>query len=139
LARLNCTPDGLTPSRTARPDPTTRNFFLKETTMNTKHIIAAAAIALTGAGAFAAEYTNFDIPSGSNLSRAEAASRVLGRAVHYAGDAAVFEIPTGSTLTRAEAASRVLGRTVIFNEATTFVDATPADERAMRVLARSFK
>jgi hypothetical protein len=108
LARLNCTPDGLKPSRTTRPDPTTRNFVLKETTMNTKHIIAAAAIALTGAGAFAA-------------------------------DAAVFEIPTGSTLTRAEAASRVLGRTVIFNEATTFVDATPVDERAMRVLARSFK
>ena len=38
--------------------------------MNTKHIIAAIGIALAGSGAFAAEYTNFDIPSGSNLSRA---------------------------------------------------------------------
>ncbi len=107
--------------------------------MNTKHIISAAAIALTSAGAIAAEYTNFDIPSGSSLSRAEAASRVLGRAVHYAGDATVFEIPAGSTMARAEAASRVLGRTVIFNEATTFVDETPAEERTNRVLARSFK
>lgn len=111
--------------------------------MNPKHIITAIGIALAGSGAFAAEYTNFDIPAGSPLSRADVrsqeAARTLGRAVQYAGDAAVFEIPANSSLTRAEAASQTLGRSVIFNEATTFIDATPAAERAMRVLARNFK
>ena len=134
--------DGPMQPRTTRPEPNPSNFS-KETLMNTKHIIAAVGITLASSGAFAAEYTNFDIPSGSPLSRADvraqAAARTLGREVHYAGDAAVFEIPANSSLTRAEAASRTLGRTVIFNEATTFVDATPADERAMRVLARNFK
>ncbi len=115
--------------------------------MNTKHLIAAVAIAFVGTGAFATEATQFtDMPSTlshaevkAELARAQAASSTLGREVHYVGDAAVFAIPTYSTQTRAEVASRVLGRTVIFNEATTFVETTPADERAVRVLARSFK
>jgi hypothetical protein len=108
-----------------------------------KSLIVTLALASANIGSFAAEYTNFDIPSGSSLSRAEvraqAASRILGRDLQYVGDAAVFQNPMGSTLTRAEAASRVLGRTVIFNEATTFVDAAPTDADTMRVLARSMK
>jgi len=38
--------------------------------MNTKHILAAAAIAFLGSGAFASEATQFDIPAGT-LTRAE--------------------------------------------------------------------
>ena len=108
-----------------------------------KSLIATITLASASIGAFAAEYTNFDVTSGSSLSRAEVraqvASRTLGREVRYAGDAAVFDLPKGNTLARAEDASRVLGRTVIFNEATTFVDTTPAAERTLSVLGRTTK
>ena len=108
-----------------------------------KSLFISLGLATAGAGAMAAEYTNFDTPVGSTMSRAdvrnEAASRILGRDVLYIGDAAVFQAPMGSTLSRAEAASRVLGRTVIFNEATTFVDSIPSADRTMSVLARMTK
>ncbi len=116
--------------------------------MNTQRLIAALAIAFAGSAAYAAEYTNFDIPAGSTLSRADAAtnaragqvSKVLGREVRYYGDAAVFDVPapTGAR-ERSEFASRNLGRTVIFNEATTFIDNAPSDERVAQVLGRRIK
>jgi Domain of unknown function (DUF4148) len=136
-------------NKAARPELSSHFCTAKEIIMNSKLLYAATvAVALLGSGlAMASEATQFDNTPGTltrdevkaELARAQAASRTLGREVHYVGEAAVFEIPSDSTLTRAEAASRVLGRTVIFNEATTFVDTTPADERADRVLARSFK
>ncbi len=105
-----------------------------------KSLIVSVALAAASIGSFAAEYTNFDIPAGNGMTRAEvraqAAMRVLGRDLHYVGEAAVFEIPV-SALTRAEAASRVLGRSVIFSEATTFVDLPSTSADATRVLARS--
>ena len=108
-----------------------------------KSLLISLVLATAGAGAMAAEYTNFNTPVGSTVSRVdvrnEAASRVLGRDVLYIGDAAVFQAPVGSTLSRAEAASRVLGRTVIFSEATTFVDSSPSADRAVSVLARMSK
>ena len=108
-----------------------------------KSLITTLVLASASVGVFAAEYTNFDIPSGSSVSsaevRAQAASRTLGREVRYVGDVAVFDLPKGNTLTRAQDASRVLGRTVTFNEATTFVDATPAADRTLAVLARTTK
>jgi hypothetical protein len=75
-----------------------------------KLLIAAIALASASVGAFAAEFTNFDIPSGSGLTRAEV---------------------------RAQAASRTLGRSVIFNDATTFLDPAAAGARAASVLMRA--
>ncbi len=75
-----------------------------------KSLIISVALAAASIGSFAAEYTNFDIPAGNGMTRAEV---------------------------RAQAAMRVLGRGVIFSEATTFVDLPSPRADATRVLARS--
>lgn len=74
--------------------------------MNAKTLIAAVLSAGFAAGAFAQEATIFEIPTTSELSRAEVKAQIRNadRAVLYAGEATVFAdaAPTTAGRTRAE-------------------------------------
>ena len=74
--------------------------------MNTKHIIAAVAIAFAGTGAFATEATQFDIPAGT-LSRAAvkaelARAQAAGELNHASALYGYAEPVVASVRTRAE-------------------------------------
>jgi hypothetical protein len=80
--------------------------------MNTKHILAALAIALSGSTAFAAEYTEFkDAPSTASrasvkaeLARARAAGELKGTAQTYGSfDAKAFTSMRSRAEVRSEA------------------------------------
>ena len=79
--------------------------------MNTKQIIAAAAIALVGSAAFAQEAVqNIEIPTSSNVQRADVKAEALR--ARAAGELANSE----ATVVSAPAASTTLTRAAVRNE-----------------------
>src|SRR5437868_3546773 len=79
--------------------------------MNTKQIIAAAAIALVGSAAFAQEAVqNIEIPTSSNVQRADVKAEALR--ARAAGELANSEAPVAA----APAASTTLSRAAVRNE-----------------------
>jgi len=118
--------------------------------MNTKQIIAAAAIALVGSAAFAQEAVqNIEIPTSSNVQRADVKAEALrARAAGELsnGEAVVVSAPAPTTVSRAAVRNEFLqarasGKVVYVGDVAQFANETTAPVRTreeVKAEARAF-